>query len=51
MTFTYERYRFNGSFNQSLPQLRYATKEIAEEAKKRDEQFGIKTYEIKEIKD
>lgn len=49
MKWTYERYRFNGDFNQCLPQLRYDTKEIAEENMRRDETFGIKTYNLKEI--
>jgi hypothetical protein len=50
MSYTYERYRFNGMFNQSLPQNKYDTIQQAEEAQKRDESMGIKVYSIVQSK-
>ena len=50
MSYTYERYKFNGNFNQSLPQNKYDTIKQAEEAQKRDESMGIKVYFIVECK-
>jgi hypothetical protein len=48
--FTFERYRFNGSFNQRLPNAKCSTFEEAKRVKAFDISCGIECYEIEEEK-